>query len=335
MECRPVKVVLLRTTGGPEVLDVCEAPMPEPGDGEVLIAAEAFGVGMPDVLIRKGIYKWMPPLPANPGNDLAGRIAGLGRGVTGFAVGQKVLLSARDLPQRGGCYAEYVAVGADVVHALPDSVELEQAAALANYQVAYALLHETTGPRIPRSALVIGAAGGVGSALVQLAKDAGMMVIGTVSGAEKAAFARTMGADQIINYRERSVAEATLELTGGKGVDLVLDHVGGPAFTDYLAALANWGTLVSYNAFSGQPDKDLFAEMRNHVGRSPAVRCFSFHSYDHDRDGRRRLMGAVIERLAQGRIRPGIGARFPLSEVRQAHTLLEAGTALGKIVMRP
>jgi NADPH2:quinone reductase len=182
---------------------------------------------------------------------------------------------------------------------------------------------------------VIGAAGGVGSALVQLAKNAGMTVIGTVSGAEKAAFARAMGADHVVNYRTQAVPEATLELTGGKGVDLVLDHVGGPAFTGYLAALATWGTVVSYNAFGGLPDKDLFAEMRNHVGKSPAVRCFSFHSYDCDRDGRRRLMGAVIGLLAAGAIRPAVGARFGLSEVRQAHALLEAGTALGKIIMHP
>jgi NADPH2:quinone reductase len=330
-----VKVVLLRTTGGPEVLEVCEAPVPEPHDDEVLIKAEAFGVGQPDVLIRKGIYKWMPPLPANPGNDLAGRIAGLGRGVCGLAVGQKALLSARDLAQRGGCYAEYVAVPADAVHALPESIDLQQAVALANYQVAYALLHETAGPRVARSVLVIGAAGGVGSALVQLAKIAGMTVIGTVSGTEKAELARAMGADHVVNYKERSVPEATLALTGGRGVDLILDHVGGPAFTGLLTALANWGTLVSYNAFGGLPDKDLFAEMRAHVGKSPAVRCFSFHSYDHDREGRRRLMGAVIERLAKGAIRPAIGARFGLSEVRQAHALIEAGTALGKIVMHP
>ena len=92
--------------------------MPEPRANEVLIKAEAFGVGQPDALIRKGVYKWMPPLPANPGNDLAGRIAGIGPGVSGFAAGQKVLLSARDLPQRGGCYAEYIAVPADAVHAV-------------------------------------------------------------------------------------------------------------------------------------------------------------------------------------------------------------------------
>lgn len=330
-----MRVVLLRAPGGPEVLEVCEAPVPEPRDNEILIKAEAFGVGHPDALIRKGIYPWMPPLPANPGNDLAGRIAGLGPGVSGLGLGQKVLLSARDLARRGGCYAEYIAVPADAVHMLPESADVEQAVALSNYQVAYALLHETNGPRRPRSVLVVGAAGGVGSALVQLAKVAGMTVIGTVSGPEKAAFAQAMGADHIVNYQERSVPEAALEVTGGEGVDLVLEHVGGPALTGCLAALANWGTLVSYNALSPLPDKDLLAEMRAHVGRSPAVRCFSFHSYDHDREGRRRLMGAAIDLLGKGAIRPAIGARFPLAEVRQAHALIDAGTALGKIVMRP
>jgi NADPH2:quinone reductase len=156
-----------------------------------------------------------------------------------------------------------------------------------------------------------------------------------VSGPEKAAFAHAMGADDTINYRERAVPEATLELTNGRGVDLILDHVAGPAFTEQLAALANWGTLVSYNAFTGPPQKDLFAEMRAHVGKSPAVRCFSFHSYDDDREGRRRLMGAVIALLARGAIKPAIGARFALSEVRQAHAAMDAGTTLGKIVMRP
>jgi NADPH2:quinone reductase len=277
----------------------------------------------------------MPPLPANPGNDLAGRIAGIGASVSGLTLGQKVLLSARDLLQRGGCYAEFIAVPADAVHVLADNVDLEQAVALSNYQVAYALLHETAGPREPGSVLIIGAAGGVGSALVQLGKAAGMTVIGTVSTDEKAAFARAMGADHVINYKHQSVPEAALELTGGRGVDLVLDHVGGASFTGLLAALANWGTLVSFNAFTPLPEKDLFSEMRAHIGKSPAVRCFSFHSYDHDVEGRRRLMRAVIDLLAKGAIRPAIGARFSLVDVRGAHELLEAGTALGKIVMHP
>src|SRR4051812_47950381 len=179
--CDIMRAVLVRQPGGPDALELVELPVPVPGPGQVQIRAEAFGVGQPDVLIRRGVYKWMPPLPANPGNDLAGRISALGSGVDGIALGQKVLLSARDLAMRGGCYAEFVVVPADAVHVLPESVDLHEAVCLSNYQVAYALLHECRYPRAPASVLVVGAAGGVGTALVQLARLAQMRVIGTVS----------------------------------------------------------------------------------------------------------------------------------------------------------
>ncbi|MGY3474787.1 zinc-dependent alcohol dehydrogenase family protein [Bradyrhizobium ottawaense] len=330
-----MRAVLVRQPGGPDALELVELPVPLPGAGHVQIRAEAFGVGQPDVLIRRGVYKWMPPLPANPGNDVAGRISALGSGVEGFAIGQKVLLSARDLSQRGGCYADVVVAPADAVHALPDNVDLQAAVCLSNYQVAYALLHECRHPRAPASALVIGAAGGVGTALVQLAKLAGMTVIGTVSTEEKAAFARANGADHVIFYRSEDVVARTRELTGGEGVGLVLDHVCGPEFTSYLGALGKWGTLLSYNAFAGLPEENLMAAMRNHLDICPAIRCFSFHIYDHDRDGRRALMRSVIEALSRNAIKPAISAVLRLDEVSKAHTLLEQGSALGKIIMIP
>lgn len=328
-----MKAVLIRAPGGPEVLEYVDVAPPHVGDDDVLIRTETFGVGQPDVLIRSGLYKWMPPLPANPGNDAAGRIAAVGRKVKNFAVGQKVLLTARDLPRRGGCYAELISVPADVPYALPDNVELETAVCLANYQVAYALLHEASGKHPAKSVLVVGAAGGVGSALVQLAKLAGMTAIGSVSTEEKAEFARTMGADAIVYYRKEDVIARARELTGGRGVDLILDHVCGPNFSDYLGALGPWGTIVSYNAFSGLPEKNLMSEMRKYLDICPSVHCFSFHIYDHDREGRRALMRTVIGHLAAGEIKPAIAARFKLAEVRQAHTYLESGAALGKVIM--
>ncbi|MGE5535193.1 MAG: zinc-binding dehydrogenase, partial [Acidobacteriota bacterium] len=151
----------------------------------------------------------------------------------------------------------------------------------------------------------------------------------------KAEFARTMGADEIIYYRTESVVTRTRELTDGRGVDLILDHVGGPDFTTYLGALAPWGMIVSYNAFSGLPNKDLLGEMRAHMGVCPAVRVFSFHLYDNDRDSRRAIMRNLIAQLANGSIKPSISARLKLSEVRKAHALLESGSALGKIIMSP
>lgn len=330
-----MKAVLVYRPGGPEALEYVDVPIPAPGPGEVQIRAEAFGVGQPDVLIRRGVYKWMPPLPVNPGNDVAGRISAVGAGVAGFHVGQKVLLSARDLAQRGGCYAEYVAVAADAVYPLDDGIDLNLAVCLANYQVALALLQECGHRRPADSVLVVGAAGGVGTALVQLARRAGMTVIGTVSTQEKADFARRNGADHVIFYRREDVVARTRELTGGHGVGLVLDHVCGPEFTGYLGALGKWGTLVSYNAFAGLPEENLMAAMRNHLDICPAVRCFSFHIYDHDREARRALMAEVILALGRGEVRPAISARFALSDVQKAHALLEQGAAQGKIIMTP
>jgi NADPH2:quinone reductase len=331
----PMKAVQVQRPGGPEALEYVDLAIPQPGPHDVQIRAEAFGVGQPDVLIRRGVYKWMPPLPANPGNDVAGRISAIGKKVDGIAVSQKVLLSARDLAQRGGCYAEYVVAPAEAVHILSESVDLEDAVCLANYQVAWALLHECNGRNPADSVLVIGAAGGVGTSVVQLAKLAGMKVIGTVSSEEKADFARANGADDIIFYRTEDVVAQTRRITAGRGVGLVLDHVCGPEFDSYLGVLGKWGTLVSYNAFAGLPEQNLMAEMRNYLDVCPAVRCFSFHIYDHDREGRRAIMRQVISALESGAIRPAIFARLKLSEVRKAHRLLESGAALGKIIMTP
>jgi NADPH2:quinone reductase len=328
-----MKAVLVHRPGGPEALQYQDVPTPQLGETDVLIRAETFGVGQPDKLIRSGVYKWMPPLPANPGNDVAGRIEAVGSAVRDIKVGQKVLLSARDLAQRGGCYAELVAAPADAIHLLPEQVDLEAAVCLANYQVAWALLNECGSSRPPKSVLVIGAAGGVGSSLVQLAKLAGMTVIGTVSSEEKAVFASAMGADGIIYYRTEDVVARVRELTNGRGVDLVLDHVGGPDFFSHLRALGKWGTVVSYNAFDGLPTQNMMEEMRKHLDVCPAIRCFSFHIYDHDREGRRAIMKRMIGHLANGAIKPAVFARFKLSEVRGAHELLDSGQALGKIIM--
>jgi NADPH2:quinone reductase len=331
----PMKAVQVQRPGGPEALDYVDLDIPQPGPHDVQIRAEAFGVGQPDVLIRRGVYKWMPPLPANPGNDVAGRIAAVGDRVEGMEVGQKVLLSARDLAQRGGCYAEYVVAPAEAVHILSESVDLQDAVCLANYQVAWALLHECGARNPPQSVLVIGAAGGVGTSIVQLARLSGMKAIGTVSSQEKAAFARANGADEIIFYRTEDVVARARQLTAGRGVGLVLDHVCGPEFVSYLGVLAKWGTLVSYNAFAGLPEQSLMAEMRRYLDVCPAVRCFSFHIYDRDREARRTIMRQVISALESRAIKPAIFTRFRLSEVRQAHSLLESGAALGKIIMTP
>lgn len=330
-----MKTVVIRRTGGPEVLETVEQPVPAPGPGEVVVRAAAIGVGWPDVLIRTGVYKWMPPLPTSPGSDMTGTVAAIGPDVTALAVGDKVLVTARDLKQRGGCYTEYLLVPGAAPYRLPADIDLEAAACLPNYQVAWAMLQESRAARTPRSIFIAGAAGGVGSAAVQLTRHLGMTVIGSVSSPEKAAFASRQGADHIVSYRSEAVLQRVLDITGGHGVDLVLDHVGGAGLIDSLRMLAPWGCVVSYNAVAGVPEANVFAEMRALLSKSLTLRCFSMHSYDAEPERRRKLMTDMIGLLAAGAIRPTIGLTLPLSEAAEAHRRIEQGAVLGKILLKP
>ena len=330
-----MKAVTISRFGGPEVLDVTDVPRPEPGPGEVLVRARAFGVGRPDALMRQGLYKWSPPLPFNPGNQLAGDVEQLGGGVEGLSVAQPVLVSARDLPQRGGLYSEYVVVPADRLYALPRGVRHEDAVCLANYEVAWALLHDMVGPRTPKTALVVGAAGGVGSALLQLGRRAGLELFAMVGSEAKAAFVRTMGARHVILRGASDLREIVAKATVGAGVDLVFDHVGGPGFASHFDLLSTWGAVVSYGALQGDPGGDIVGALRRNVGKSPSMRCFSIHSYDGDPEGRRKILPNLIDLLFRGEIRPAIAATFGLEQVRDAHRLLDDGSVCGRIVMLP
>jgi len=181
-----MKSVLFRDYGGPEVLEIVDGPVPEPGPGEICVRAEAIGVGVPDMLMRSGNYAWIPPLPVVPGNELAGTVAAVGSGVDASEVGQRVYVNARDLSQRGGCYVEYMLVPASSVFALPDSLSAEHAVALGNYQLAWLLLNIAATPKAGEDVLVHAAAGGVGSALVQMACAKDLRVCGVAGSADKA-----------------------------------------------------------------------------------------------------------------------------------------------------
>jgi NADPH2:quinone reductase len=330
-----VKAIRLECPGGPEALRYVDVPTPKPGPGEVLVKAHGIGVCWPEVLVRRGTYAWMPPLPTTPGIEMSGVVAEAGAGVTALKVGQSVYVSARELPHRAGCYAEYIAVAEHVPYAIPPGVDLDLAATLANYQVAYHLLHSATRGFEYQSVLVQTAAGGVGSAAVQLARAAAKRVIALAGSDEKCKFALEQGADVGINYRGQDVKARVAETTGGAGVDLILDAVAGPRFPELFDHLATLGLIVLYGALDGPPPADLMAAMRRRPGVSPALRQFSIHAFDHDRDARRRATGALLDLLAAGAIRPAIHARFPLSEAGQAQALLESGKVLGKLLLKP
>ncbi|HUT51368.1 MAG TPA: zinc-binding dehydrogenase [Alphaproteobacteria bacterium] len=318
-------------TGGPEVLDHVELPDPVAQDGEVLVRMEAVGIAKPDFLMRSGKYRWMPPLPVIPGNEMSGRIEALGPGVTGYAVGQPVLVWGYEQ----GCYTELGAYGLHRIVALPEGVSFEAAVSIPNFVVAWAMLHEVAGGPRPQSVYVNGAAGGVGTAVIQLAKAAGIAVIAGASSAEKCAFAAANGADHTIDYGSQDVVARLAELTGGAGVSLFLDQLVGADFARNLDALAPLGTIVSFNALAGLPEQELFAAMRGHLGKSPAVRCFSLHCYDDDPAALEPIMAAVLELLAGGAVAAPVHAALPLGQARRAHEMLDAREIMGKLVLTP
>lgn len=330
-----MKAIQIGRTGGPEVLDLVEIPTPTPGPGEVLVKARAIGVNYFDTMIRTGRYRWMPKLPFVPGNEMSGEVAALGPGATALKVGAPVFVAGYEIENRGGLYAEYAAVPERAAFALPAGVDHDAATALTNYQLAFILLHHAARGVSPGTVVVHGAAGGVGTALIDVCRLAGASVIGTAGSAGKRAFVRERGADHAIDHSSESTVERVLELTGGHGADIVFDHVAGKAFADGLKMIAPLGMIVSYAVLGGMPEGDLFAAMRANVEKSPAVRCFTMHTYDHMQAPRREAMARAIELLGTGKVRPAIAARIPLAEARRAHAMIDARSAMGKIVLTP
>jgi NADPH2:quinone reductase len=329
-----MKAIQLEAPGGPDVLQLVEMPLPQPEAGEVRVRAMAIGAGGPDVLIRNGTYKWMPPMPAIPGNEMAGVVDAIGPGVTALRVGQRVLVSARELTQRGGCYAEAICVPEVAPFVLPDAIRFEDAVSLGNFQLALAML--SSNGNLPASSILVpGAAGGVATALVQVARDRGLRVIGTASTPEKKNFALANGAHEVVESDPRGLTEKVMQLTGGRGVDLAFDHLGGELFIACLRALAPFGMVVSYNIVNGPPTGDVFGELRQLLGKSLAVRTFSIHSVDADVRQRRGLMASAIALMAEGRVRAPQATCFGLADARRAHELLDSGGTLGKVVLLP
>lgn len=332
-----MKAILLTRTGDPSVLDYVDVPTPRPKAGEVLVKADTIGVSRPELLVRAGTYKWMPPLPTIPGIEMSGTVAELGEGASALAIGQKVYISARELPQRAGCYAEYIAVPERALRILPDHVDLEAAACLSNYQVAWHLLHTATRGVPGRTVLIDVAAGGLGSAAVQLAKLAGMTAIGLVGSDEKVRALTAYGADHAINYKTEDVAARVAAITGGQGVDLVLNAAGGESLNQQIAMLAPFGLAISYGKLDAPLEASLLAALDRGPGylASPAIRFFTMHTFDERPEYRTQSMRDLIDKLATGAIKPLIHARLQLKDARRAHEMLEARQVIGKVLLRP
>ena len=331
-----MRAIQVQVPGGPECLMAVDLPLPAPAAGQVRVRAQAIGVGRPDVLIRQGTYKWMPPLPAIPGAELAGEIDAIGDGVQRWQIGDRVLVSSRELPERGGCYVEAIVVSEDVPYRLPATISCADAVSLPNLQLALALMQVGgKSPSAQPSVLITGASGGVATMLSRLAKHLGFITIGTSRKALATDADLMTGFDHVIASETGDLSSQVLAVTQGRGVDLVFDHLGGRTLIDALHCLAPLGTVVSYNIVQGAPSEDVFQVLRKLLAKSLAVRCFSMHTLDADRSNRRALMQSAIDLMAAGHVKPPTAQIFQLDDVRLIHTWLDAGSVSGKLVMQP
>lgn len=311
-----MRAVLIRSHGGPEVLEVAEVPPPEPGPGQLLVDVAAVGVNFRDVYERKGNYGGS--LPAIIGAEAAGTVVGSGERVAWVAA--------------PGSYAEQVAVGADRVVPVPEGVSDELAAAALLQGITAQYLCTSTHEVQPgETVLVHAAAGGVGSLVTQVATMLGARVIATTSTDEKAQLARDAGASEVVGYD--GFADRVQELTDGTGVDVVYDGVGAATFDDSLASLRPRGDMVLYGAASGRVSP--FDPMRLESGGSLYLTRPSIRHYTATRDELLARSADVFGLIAQGKLDVRIGGRYPLEEARRAHEDLEGRRTTGKLVLVP
>lgn len=323
----PIDAIVVRATGGPEVLELDEVDAPTPGPGELLVSVGAAGVNYIDTYHRRGLYP--RELPFTPGAEGAGVVVGVGADVTGFAEGDHVAWA-----EAPGSYAQRVVVPARAAFPVPDGVDDETAAAAMLQGITAHYLVTSTYPVKPGdTVLVHAAAGGVGLLLTQLAKSRGGRVIGTVSTREKEALARAAGADEVIRYTETDFAEAVLDLTDGVGVAAVYDGVGRDTFDRSMACLARRGVLALFGASSG-PVPPIDPQRLNAGGSLFLTRPTIAHHIATPEEYRWRC-DELFSAISGGLVSVRVGGRYPLADAAKAHEDLEGRRTTGKLLLIP
>jgi len=317
--------------GGPEVLQIVELPVDPPGPGQLRVRVRAAGVGSTDLLLLAGNYRYAPKLPLVPGYEIAGVVDAVGAGVSDFRVGQRVAA----LTVYGG-FAEVLIREAEDFLPIPEGVSHRDAAGvILNYGTAWQMIHRVAEARAGQTALVTGAAGGVGTAALQLLRLAGVKTYGAASAA-KHATVRSLGATPI-DSRAGSIDRLTRALEPN-GVDYVFDAIGGANIGPCIGALRRGGTLVAFG-FMGAPGKlsqlamfaNIFlgARLRGRAGRFYGITML----YRKDPKPLREDLAKIFSLLAEKKINPLITRTFPLLEARSAIELLASGSVEGKIVL--
>jgi len=328
-----MKALLSTRPGPPEQLELIETPDPVAGEGEVVIAVKAAGVNFPDALIIEDKYQFKPERPFAPGGEIAGVIESLGAGVTHLKVGQRVIGSLG-----WGGFAEKVKVQAARVLPIPDAMPFDEASAfILTYGTSYYALKDRGLLKADETVLILGAAGGVGVAAIELAKAMGARVVGAVSSEDKAEFAKACGADATVVYppgafakeQSKALSDAFKQATGG-GADVLYDAVGGDYCEPALRAM-NWGGRYLVIGFpAGIPTPPLNLTL---LKSSSIIGVFWGASVAREPELHKGNVRDLFKLYAEGRIKPRISARYPLKDGGKAIRALMDRTATGKLVV--
>jgi NADPH:quinone reductase len=322
------RTVVIEAPGGPEALRIVERPVGDPGPGEIRIRHAAAGVNFIDIYQRSGLYKL--DLPAALGMEAAGVVEAVGPGVAHLKPGDRAAYAA----QPPGAYAEARVMPAAQVCPLPDAIGFDDAAALMLKGLTVNYLFRRTTP-LARGDTVLfhAAAGGVGLLACQWARAEGITLIGTAGSDEKCAIARDHGAEHVINYRTEDFVARVQEVTGGRGVDAVMDSVGHDTFDGSLRCLRPLGMMILFGAASGPvPPFDL---QRLAAGGSLKVTRPTIFTHIADHATCQQMAGEVFDMVTSGKLRIRIDRRLPLEQVAEAHRALEARRTTGATVILP
>lgn len=319
-----MKAVVVREFGAPDVMKIEDLPDPVAGPGQVVLDVKAAGVNPVDSYIRTGTYARKPPLPYTPGADVGGQVVSIGDGVTGVSPGDRVYAYGVT-----GGYASRVVCDATQVRPLPDQVSFEQGAAIGvPYTTAWRALFLRGAGRPGETLLVHGASGGVGLAVVQMARAHGMRVAGTAGTDEGMAAARAAGAHGVFNHRSDGYVDQIMAFTGGAGVNLVIEMLANVNLDRDLDLLAFRGRIVIIGN-RGRVEID----PRKAMGKDAAI--LGMTVFNTTADEMREIHAGIVAGLASGTLKPVTGKTLPLAEAARAHELVMQPGALGKIVLIP
>jgi len=324
-----MKYIKIEEHGGPEVLKLDSMPIPEPGPGEVLIRVAAAGVNRPDVMQRKGLYPPPPGATDVPGLEVSGTVVSAGENVTEPVVGDEVCA----LVVSGG-YAEYCLAAASLCLPIPGGISLVDAAGIPEtFFTVWTNVFERGQLKSGESILVHGGSSGIGTTAIQLGKAFGATVYTTAGTTEKCEFCEKLGADVAFNYREQDFSEEIKNLTEGKGVDVILDMVGGPYFPKNIGLLAVEGRLVQIALMQGsKAEVDFLALLLKRVTLTGST--LRPRSVEQKTEIAQALRKNVWPLLESGDVRPIIHQTFPLEKASEAHNLMESSTHIGKILLK-